>query len=449
MLLGVTVFLLAGEVDGLAYPMAAVAISLTLLVRPSILRGDTRWLDLALLLYVALVAAQLLPLSPGRRLAASPALRKIDLQLRIDAPVDPLDDRPEPLTVDRQATSQALALAVAVIVVFWCARALVARRGIRATARTVAALGLSVAAFGIAQHVTAPHSLYWTRTFKFTEPFGPYMNRSDFAMWMVLALPTTAGYLLARLQSRQRRGGGLFAMDAFDDVALFLTIAIGLMTAALMVALSRSGLIGAAAAATMVWALSEERLQRHGRARLLVGIGAVVVVALFYANTTAVATRIADTMAQGMGGRLLIWRATLPMIGDFWRTGVGVGAYERAMIVYQPAPHETYFNHAHNEYLQLLSEGGVLLAVPAVVAAAAATRAIRRRLADDRTPIYWVRVGAVSGLLGAAVQSLWETGLRRPANALLFAVVAAVALHSAAQPSGRTEHDPAEIRERQ
>ena len=48
------------------------------------------------------------------------------------------------------------------------------------------------------------------------------------------------------------------------------------------------------------------------------------------------------------------------MVSDFWITGVGVGAYERAMTVYQRQPHVFYFNHAHNEYLQLLAEGGVV-----------------------------------------------------------------------------------------
>jgi O-antigen ligase len=336
-------------------------------------------------------------------------------------------------------------VAVAVVLVFWSARSLFARGGIRAGARAIAGLGLALAAFGIAQHATAPRALYWQRTFRYTEPFGPYMNRSDFAMWMVMSLPLAGGYLLARMQSRRQRAGA----DAFDNTTLFLTIAMGLMVAGLMVGLSRSGIIGAAAAAVTLWALSEDRLHRHGRARLLAGIGAVVVIALFYANTSAVATRIADTMNQGLGGRLQIWRTTLPMIRDFWLTGVGGGAYERAMIVYQPAPHETYFNHAHNEYLQLLSEGGLLLAIPALAAIAAGLVTIRRRLAADRTPIYWVRVGAVSGLAGTAVQSLWETGLRRPANTLLFAVLAAFALHSAAQPSRRSGDDSTDVGDRQ
>ena len=67
----------------------------------------------------------------------------------------------------------------------------------------------------------------------------------------------------------------------------------------------------------------------------------------------------------------------------------------------------------------------------------------------DRTAIYWVRAGAVSGMVAAAVQSLWETGLRRPANTLLFAVLAAIAMHSASQPGRRTASDAVNVGERE
>jgi hypothetical protein len=40
-----------------------------------------------------------------------------------------------------------------------------------------------------------------------------------------------------------------------------------------------------------------------------------------------------------------------------------------------------------------------------------------------------VRAGAVGGLIAIAVQSVWETGLRVPANGMLFAVLAAIAVH--------------------
>jgi hypothetical protein len=41
-------------------------------------------------------------------------------------------------------------------------------------------------------------------------------------------------------------------------------------------------------------------------------------------------------------------------------------------------------------------------------------------------------------MLAVAVQSVWDTGLRMPANAVLFALLAAIALHDAAHAPPRT-----------
>jgi O-antigen ligase len=109
--------------------------------------------------------------------------------------------------------------------------------------------------------------------------------------------------------------------------------------------------------------------------------------------------------------------------------------------VYQQGSRLYFFNHAHDEYFQLAAEGGLLVLVPASMAFVAAIALMAHRLRTDRTAIFWVRAGAVSGLIAAATQSVWDTGLRTPANGVLFAVLAAIALHdprSAALTSRRT-----------
>jgi hypothetical protein len=58
-------------------------------------------------------------------------------------------------------------------------------------------------------------------------------------------------------------------------------------------------------------------------------------------------------------------------------------------------------------------------------------RGIARRLrsSEDDVVSFWVRRGAVAGLVGIAAQSLVEFSLQMPGNAALFVLVAAVALH--------------------
>ena len=98
-----------------------------------------------------------------------------------------------------------------------------------------------------------------------------------------------------------------------------------------------------------------------------------------------------------------------------------------------PAPGTQHYfeGNEHNEYLQIAAEGGLLLGVPMACAIAAAVWTIASRLRRDRTPIFWIRAGAASSLVAIGVQSIWETGLRMPANAVLFALCVALAVHEA------------------
>ena len=88
-----------------------------------------------------------------------------------------------------------------------------------------------------------------------------------------------------------------------------------------------------------------------------------------------------------------------------------------------------YFNQAHNHYLQVAAEGGLLLVGSVMVVLAAFARRGARRIASDASGLFWIRAGAACGLGAVALQSVWETGLVMPANASLAAVLAALAVH--------------------
>ena len=122
----------------------------------------------------------------------------------------------------------------------------------------------------------------------------------------------------------------------------------------------------------------------------------------------------------------------MPVVRDFWLTGSGAGTFETVMLVYERTPSLFRINAAHNQYLQLASEGGLLIAIPAAMALVAFVRMARAALAADDSGMYFLRAGALSGLLGVAVQSVWETGLTTPANAVLAALAAAIVVHRSA-----------------
>ena len=92
--------------------------------------------------------------------------------------------------------------------------------------------------------------------------------------------------------------------------------------------------------------------------------------------------------------------------------------------------------NAHNHYLQLAAEGGALVTIPCAFALVSFLLLFRRRMADDTSSNVLVRAGAGAGIAAVLVQSIWETGLRMPANAMLCAVLAAIAIHTPPLASG-------------
>ena len=175
--------------------------------------------------------------------------------------------------------------------------------------------------------------------------------------------------------------------------------------------------------------VTAQRASQSRRRRVVALLVVMLALALWRADLPGLAERVgrADT---GIQGRMRIWSDTLPVVKDFWLAGTGAGTYRTAMLVYQRADrNNVQFNQAHSHYLQVATEGGLLLALPVALALAALGRLVAARMSADRSGIFWIRAGAACGLLAVAFQSVWETGLVMPANAALAAVVAAIAAH--------------------
>ena len=425
-------------------PLCAGVAVLLAVERPTIGRGPSRVLDWSLLACLLVVAAQLIPLSAAARGRLSPQATLIDSAVSLDATPRIL---PRGLSLDVESTAWALALGAAYIGLFWCARSIFARGGVRTVTRGITWLGLALTLLVAVQRVTSPKLLYWYfRPLNAgASPYGPFVSRNALASWLAMAVPLIIGYAVARHRSDPRTGISIAARaEAIDSTQLWLGGAACLMMGGLFASMSRAGIIGAAVGLVAFIAVSRTRIKGgRGLAWITVSVAALIVAASLFANFGAMAMRLHETTESGEWGRRAIWRDTWRMTEDFWLTGVGAGAFQRGMLVYQEGSRQFFFNHAHDEYLQLAAEGGLLLVVPAAIALIAGVALIVTRLAGDRTPIFWVRAGGVSGVIAVAVQSIWDTGLRTPANGVLFAAIAAIALHQprpAHEGSARRSH---------
>ena len=384
--------------------------------------------------YLAGIALQMVPLPRSILDLVSPAAAPTASQLLLAVPAW------LPLTIDRTATAYTLLVNAALVVVFLVALRIFATGGVRLVARGVSMIGLLLALIALAQDATARGLMYW-RWKPLSEggpPFGPFVNRNHFATWVVLAVPLAIGYLAAHAGAHHSDPGAPMPLRRrivvfLDGRAILLTAAACIMTVAMAATLSRSGLLGMAAAAAtgaLLWRRHGREAVRRGRAAWWLALAAAGAIALIAVSTpfARIAARLAASRVSA-ADRVLIWKDTLPMIRDFWLTGTGAGTYETGMLVYQRSSPGVRFNQAHNHYLQVVADGGLLLSLPLSVALAVYARQAWRRLTAERSGIYWIRAGAFCGLTGAAAQSVWETGLATPANAVLASILAAIVIH--------------------
>jgi O-antigen ligase len=181
------------------------------------------------------------------------------------------------------------------------------------------------------------------------------------------------------------------------------------------------------------------RSNSGGQRWLVVGCAVSLIVGV-------VAWRGADTLFGWYGNtatwqwRIQLWKDTLPVAQEFWVTGSGLNTYGRLMVVMPHTDLTTDPVQAHNDYLQLAVEGGLLVGVPALLLLFAVARQVARGLRASQDALgWWVRMGAVAGLCGMAVQELSEFSLQVPGVSLLCGVAVALAIHAPASAGARQQ----------
>ncbi|MFB3855562.1 MAG: O-antigen ligase family protein [Vicinamibacterales bacterium] len=220
------------------------------------------------------------------------------------------------------------------------------------------------------------------------------------------------------------------------------------MALALVMTLSRSGILGFGGALLLIALAVVKKRHASWRARAAVlGFIVVVVGAVVGRADVASVTARFEAIPADAEARLGAWRDTLQIFRDFPLAGTGIGTYEDVMLFYQSTNPLERFGQAHNDYLQILAEGGLLVSLPAVLLLGVFVREVRRRFADstDDERTYWIRVGAVTGLLAMGLQEIGEFSLQCPGNTALFVLLMATAVGRLPHRGSRG-HDDTETR---
>ena len=408
---------------------------------------------LGLLLVAAAVVLQLAPLAPARLESLSGAtarfLSAFEVGYAVAVGAGEQAYR-HGLSINPTATWLGLGcFAAFAILMLGTARAL-GSASLRALAGGCVVLGPALALAGIVQsglYARDPNpslKVYgvWQPINTGSLPFGPLINRNHFAGAMLLLLPVTLGYF-SSLVARGMRG----VKPTFRDRLLWFSspdaskvilvgVAAAVMTLSLVLTLSRSGITGLLVALAIAAVFVIRRQARGSRRRVLLAyILLLVVLSLGWAGIDAILARFSTASGAFFGGRLVAWKDAWRIFKDFPFFGTGLNTYGYATLFYQDPTLPRHYVEAHNDYLQLLAEGGLLLALPAALCIFLLGREIRLRFKEGRddTTTYWLRVGATTGLVAVALQEVVEFSLQIPGIAALFAVIAAIAIHRPAE----------------
>jgi O-antigen ligase/polysaccharide polymerase Wzy-like membrane protein len=434
--------------------LAAAVIGLSGLVAGRRNRPPIMVLAIALGCLGLAMALQIAPLSPSTVARISPAAQPLETRHHQDFGVlsavsDEAPDtaRQPSLSIAPDRTLIGLSLFAALALFCLGTARLVSSTGASLMGKPLVFFGAALALFGIvASTLTANiHDPliygFWKPQFS-AHPFGPFVNPNHFAGWMLMATPIALALFYDAFQRtidqiRDHRDNrmGFLSSPHFSSVMTYGLMA-ALMGVSLAMTHSRSGISALAVASTfMAWVV----LRRQKGAKAKVAVFASFLIVMIGTAAWAGLDTVTEKFAisgdgQGLGaqsGRVVAWKDTIRIIRDFPLTGTGFNTYGTAMTVYQSAMREVHFQEAHNDYLQIAAEGGLLVGVPALVVLAIFVWEVRRRFreAPKEGTTYWLRVGAVIGLVAIGLQSVFEFSLQMPGNAALFAVLVAIALH--------------------
>jgi uncharacterized membrane protein len=415
--------LIALEIIGLLV-LAALA-ARHALATPAVPMPITRPLWALLLSPLILAVVQLTPLPPALW-SALPG-HDIYLQLLAQMGIQRADWRP--LSLNPDATIGSLLAAIPIAAAFLLGQ-LATLRQLRMLLRVVAVLALAEVLLGLLQLSGGERSPFFFGVMTYGPPAGTFANRNHFANYLAMAL---AAYIWLAFESIRdaRVKSGRISFTSRHRTALWAAGGLVLVLGVLMSRSRGAALFGlpmgfAGLAAVSLRAKGGSRGSWLAVAGALALLGGAVALVGFDAITSRIT---GEQLASSASFRGELATTSLQGAMTFWPFGSGWGTYDSVYPRFQHGSIPGFANHAHEDYVEMLFEGGIFFVLLAALFLWLAARRARRLVAPalrerklDRECMAAALCGL--GLLGLLAHSLVEFNLRIPANAILGALLA-------------------------
>jgi O-antigen ligase len=314
---------------------------------------------------------------------------------------------------------EGLIYCVYAILCFLAGQTLLRSSQARKLAAILSLYGAALAAFALLQGISSNGKLYWIR-----QPrnggwiYGPYVNHNHYAGLMEMLTPIPLVLSMTHLASSRMR--------------MLAATAAAIMAGTIFLSGSRGGMLAIAAELIVLAVLLTK--QKRG-VRTAMGIGlflAIVLTLLVWVGGDKVIGRIASigpghtdltsdirTGIDRDGLRMFIKRPVL---------GWGLGAFPVVYPEFRGFYTNFFVNAAHNDYLQLLVEMGLLGFATMIWLLIVVYRTAIRKVGNWTGDVSGaIALACLLGLSGILVHSAFDFNLQIPANAALFYVLCTVA----------------------
>ena len=269
--------------------------------------------------------------------------------------------------------------------------------------------------------------------------FGTFINQNHFAFLMLMNLGLNAGMIIGgNLKINFRRL--LFILCLITLAAIILTasrggIIISMVVIGVSVLLPADKFFGNKSGERETY---PSKFGSFGKKIIALGaLLAALVCGIIFIGQDRVLQRFEEipqefqttTNAYGFL-RIDVWQATVKMIGEQPFYGVGFGGFRFAVSEYAEISGAVAPREAHNDYLELLADGGVVAAVCLVWFLYVFSKLLIKRFSESSTPFHdAARVGAIGAFAGISVHNFFDFGLHLIGNQLFLAALISVGVH--------------------
>jgi len=263
---------------------------------------------------------------------------------------------------------------------------------------------------------------------------GTFVNRNHLAGYLEMTLPIGIGLLLGSRKGsdqvrRHWRGILTYILQTLLSPIAILRCLLVVMVIGLLMTHSRMGNAGFFNALLITSAIaffSAKQFRRTGFVVIILSIVAVDIALLgTWFDIDQVINRI-ETTGLDHESRDEVVQYVLQMIPDFWLAGTGAGTFAYIFPKYSQSV-VGFYDYAHNDYLQILVELGVIGCIPLVglVILGLLNGWSLLRSKDSRL-LTGIGFASIMGTVSLLIHSTVDFNLQIPANILLFVALLAL-----------------------